>query len=456
MNIDDIKLQPHSLEAEKGILSCILLDDSKMSYLNYKKLVSDDFYQKEHQSVYKSMQSLAKAKKNIDVITLANELWKELDYIWWMDYLYDLSTFVITPTVIKSYTKIVKEKATLRNILKTNQQIIWDVYNEKNTTDIIEDLHNKLKDISKQTINKWEFRHISSEDKAMRWYEELINTDPRKIIKWWWKVWDDMLWWIYKGKIYLIWAETWVWKSTFINIISDKIQKEGHKVVKYSLEDRLEDKSKEEIYYLVNKLRAKDWKKRYMITHFINNEYWHPNWLFYDKEFESYVMKAMEILSKSNITELDKDRQIRIEDMVKLIEEEANNWTEFFAIDHLHYFDMGNWKERHDLQIQNVMHQLNECVRKFNITIFLVAHYKAWLKNDAMNPHYDMFKDWAAIKQVVNIIIQIVGVDEDTGETMFHFTKIRWWIKKQKIVWFFDIDNYDYNKMSLYIDNNWI
>jgi len=37
--------------------------------------------------------------------------------------LYELSTFLLTPTVANQYAKIVKEKAVLRNILKTAQQI---------------------------------------------------------------------------------------------------------------------------------------------------------------------------------------------------------------------------------------------------------------------------------------------------------------------------------------------
>ena len=32
--------------------------------------------------------------------------------------------------------------------------------------------------------------------------------------------------------------------------------------------------------------------------------------------------------------------------------------------------------ERHDLEIQNVMHQINEIARKYNVAVFLIAHYK--------------------------------------------------------------------------------
>jgi len=32
--------------------------------------------------------------------------------------------------------------------------------------------------------------------------------------------------------------------------------------------------------------------------------------------------------------------------------------------------------DRHDLQIQNTMHKLNELARKENVAILMVAHYK--------------------------------------------------------------------------------
>ena len=71
----------------------------------------------------------------------------------------------------------------------------------------------------------------------------------------------------------------------------------------------------------------------------------------------------------------------------------------------LEYFQFKN-KERTDLEIQDVMHKLNDLVRKHNIALFLVAHYKGNTSKEK-EPYPDMFKDGAAIKQVANIIIQL-------------------------------------------------
>jgi hypothetical protein len=67
--------------------------------------------------------------------------------------------------------------------------------------------------------------------------------------------------------------------------------------------------------------------------------------------------------------------------------------------------------ERRDLEIQEIMLELNDIVRVYNISIFLIAHYSNYKKLE--KPHPSMFKDGSAIKQVANIIIQIVS-DQNT------------------------------------------
>ena len=41
----------------------------------------------------------------------------------------------------------------------------------------------KIEQIEKAEITKTNFKHISAEDKIMRGYEELVNTNPNEIMK---------------------------------------------------------------------------------------------------------------------------------------------------------------------------------------------------------------------------------------------------------------------------------
>ena len=280
------------------------------------------------------------------------------------------------------------------------------------------------------------FTHIPYSEKILRSYTELMDTDPNKIIKWWWKEWDNLLWWIYWWKVYVIGASTGTGKSTFVNQICNNISNQWYRVVKYSLEDRLEDIWKEEIFYMINRLRKKDSKKWYWWIDFIN---WNLN---KEEEFWIYLDKACGILvDKNNLIELDKTQQVSIDDLIKLMEKECLKGTRVFSIDHLHYFDMSG-KDRHDLIIQWVMHRINELARKHNVAVFLVAHYRKGNNED--EPSMDEFKDGSAIKHVANVVIQITR-DDDDWLSIFHITKLRWPIKKKVLTTTFNLETFEYD-----------
>lgn len=197
----------------------------------------------------------------------------------------------------------------------------------------------------------------------------------------------------------------------------------------------MEDIGKEELFFAVNRLRYKDRKEKYERCDFVNHE-------IQTDEFYNYLWLACEELSKSDITEIDKERQMTIDDLCILMEWECDNWVKVFAIDHLHYFEFKDIWERLDLQIQNVMHRINEIVRKRNVAVFLIAHYKnnVW----TWEPSPDRFKDGASIKQVANMIIQIEREASDSNQSRFYITKMRWPIKPPELETAFDLWKFEY------------
>lgn len=86
-------------------------------------LLPEDFYQKEHQMIFEGMKDLWGSRKTIDIITLGDALVKKqyFDLVGGNDYLYEISTAVMTTAVGGEYSRMVKEKAILRNVLKVAQ-----------------------------------------------------------------------------------------------------------------------------------------------------------------------------------------------------------------------------------------------------------------------------------------------------------------------------------------------
>lgn len=242
VNLEDIKLPPHSIEAERWVIGSVLIDNEVIQLLEGYKVFPEDFYQKNHQLVYQSIQELWDSNKNVDVVTLSDQLNKNqvLEDVWGIDYLYDLSTAVITSTQVSDYAKILKEKSILRSILQVSQQIAWDVYQELDVDDILDKIEKKIFNLT-QTGTSDSLRHIKDIlEERQEMYSELVN-DPSKVDEW--KVMskyshlDNLLWGFKPWELMILAARPSMWKTSFVlNLLANAAIKQDKSVALFSLE----------------------------------------------------------------------------------------------------------------------------------------------------------------------------------------------------------------------------
>ena len=117
--VTDYNLPPHNIEAEKWVISWALMDNETVWIFEWDGIVPGDFYQKEHGMIYEAIAQLWNQKKTIDVVTVSDQLSKNwnLESVWWSDYLYELSAFLISTSPCVEYSKIVKEKSFILALL---------------------------------------------------------------------------------------------------------------------------------------------------------------------------------------------------------------------------------------------------------------------------------------------------------------------------------------------------
>lgn len=150
------KIPPHDVEAEQAILGCMLTDrDSVLSAMEVLKV--DDFYREDNKAIYDAMLSLYSRAEPIDIITVKSELVQngKFDQVGGLEYLAMLPEKVPTTTNVEKYINIVEEKSTLRNLIKTANDIIAAGYDqteevenivniaEKKIFDILQDKNSK-------------------------------------------------------------------------------------------------------------------------------------------------------------------------------------------------------------------------------------------------------------------------------------------------------------------------
>ena len=70
MNTTNLRVPPHSIEAEQSVIGGILLENK--AYLRVTDLLTDgDFYRDDHQLIYRALADMAAENKPLDVITVS-------------------------------------------------------------------------------------------------------------------------------------------------------------------------------------------------------------------------------------------------------------------------------------------------------------------------------------------------------------------------------------------------
>ena len=140
------KVPPHDLEAEQAVLGSMLTDrDAVISAIEVLK--EEDFYRPDNRAIYSAILNLYNRDEPIDIITVKSELESigKFEQIGGLDYLVTLPDKVPTTANAIKYIKIVEEKSTLRNLIKTANEIIELGYDPtEDVDDIMESAEKKI------------------------------------------------------------------------------------------------------------------------------------------------------------------------------------------------------------------------------------------------------------------------------------------------------------------------
>src|SRR5258707_5379008 len=131
---------PHNLEAERSVLGAILLHNDAFN-LAAEVVDSHDFFRDAHRRIFDKMVKLAERGDAIDLVTLKEELGRsgELDEVGGPAYISALIDGVPRSTNVEHYARIIKEKATLRQLIFSANKILATAYAGEDEADLILD-----------------------------------------------------------------------------------------------------------------------------------------------------------------------------------------------------------------------------------------------------------------------------------------------------------------------------
>ena len=138
------KVPPHDIEAEQAILGSMLTD--KDAVINAIEVLKEEsFYREDNRAIFAAILSLYAKNEPIDIITVKAELVEQGNFerIGGLEYLVELPERVPTTANVDRYIKIVEEKAALRNLIQTSNELIALGYDETENVDSIMDMAEK-------------------------------------------------------------------------------------------------------------------------------------------------------------------------------------------------------------------------------------------------------------------------------------------------------------------------
>ncbi len=170
---------PHNLEAERSVLGAILIHNEAFNHAA-EVLEPRDFFRDAHRRIFEKMVQLSERNEAIDLVTLKEALTRsrELEEVGGPAYITALVDGLPRATNVEYYARIVKEKATLRNLIFASNKILASAYEAEDDPDeILDGAEHAIFSIAENRVREG---FISMRDLAHQSFETIEQAHARK------------------------------------------------------------------------------------------------------------------------------------------------------------------------------------------------------------------------------------------------------------------------------------
>ena len=150
------RVLPHNAEAERTVLGSVLVDNAAFNSAA-EVLTRDDFYREAHRRIFDAMAALSERSQSIDLVTLKEELGRAsaLEAAGGAAYLASLVDGLPRIVNVDQWSRIIKEKAVLRNLIHASNRIVQSCYAAEDDASVILDRAEKsIFDIAERRIRQ--------------------------------------------------------------------------------------------------------------------------------------------------------------------------------------------------------------------------------------------------------------------------------------------------------------
>jgi replicative DNA helicase len=234
------RVPPHDLDAERSVLSALLLDPRAFHDVSLE-VGPDDFYHPAHQTLYRTMLSIHEEGRPVDLITVSEQLnaKKQLDQIGGTVFLAEVADFAATAANVTHHAKLVRDKAVKRRLAAVAAEIVESAFEDHGPSEELLDFaESRVFEVSKAQ-SRSTFQSLHDEMPGTFDYVEAIMNRGGELtgIPTGFRDLDEMTGGLQAGELIVVAARPSMGKTAFaLNIARNAAVDHGKKVAVFSLE----------------------------------------------------------------------------------------------------------------------------------------------------------------------------------------------------------------------------
>lgn len=178
---ESLRQMPSDIRSEMAIIGCIISKNETIDQA-IELVKPYEFYDSRCQRIYKTLISMYKKDIKIDEVSLISKLKSEniLEEVGGEEFIVEITLSSFYTPNIDQYAENVKEKALLRALITTCEEIVGQSYSEKKEAkDVIEMAESRIFEISQNNLNNGLVRVSDTMDDTIRQLELLSLNDGK-------------------------------------------------------------------------------------------------------------------------------------------------------------------------------------------------------------------------------------------------------------------------------------
>ena len=152
---DNLRVPPHSVEAEQAVIGGLLLDNRAWEQIA-DRISEADFYRNDHRIIFSAIRNLEEKSEPFDAVTLSEwmQAHGQLEDAGGLAYLGRLAKETPTAANIVAYADIVRERSVLRQLIAVGTDIASNGYKTegRHSRELLEDAEKRVYEIAEQDM----------------------------------------------------------------------------------------------------------------------------------------------------------------------------------------------------------------------------------------------------------------------------------------------------------------